>query len=757
MDQKATRNPGSPEESCSAVEASLPEGTSRIRLGIAAPPGTRLEIGLEMYSAEGKLLGKQEVHFRKVGGLQQVGTHLAVRISAVLHALESASAEKLAGWLLWASLAIYLVIRLVALPAFPIYFFTDEAAQTVLAADLLRDHWSSSGELLPTFFQNGSQYNLGASVYLQIIPYFFFGKSIWVTRGTCALATVLAAISVGGVLKKVFKTANPWLGVLFLSVTPAWFLHSRTAFETALAVTCFAVFLYCYLCYRNGSLRYLYGAVIAAAAAFYSYSAARVVILAAGLLLFFSDIRYHWAKHAVVLRAAGLALLLALPFARFLFLHPTASAWQMRLLGSVWVSNVSLLEKLKTTLLEYLHGLDPLYWYLPNAQDLPRHVMSGYGHLLRPTLPLGLLGIGLALKNSRNPAYRALLATVIAAPAGAAFVHLGITRALFMVIPMALLTALATDSILEWLRRHSHISSKSLAAGTFLLLAGGNIYMLADALSNGPLWSRDFGLAGMQYGARQVFGEMEQILEQRPETKIVLSPSWANGTDVIARFFFSDPLPFELGSAEGYYSTAKTLDDNQLFIMTPEEFDDLPRNHFAQVNVEKIMLYPDGKPGFYFVRLNYAENIHQVIAREAAERHTPDYAEIWAGSDLIKIGYTKLDMGKIENAFDGDAATLVRTWAVNPMQLAIDFVAPRDIKKVAFQVGGTATRIEMQVQFEGEPGHILLSQFLPEATLPRVAQFDLPPAGDISHLVIIIQNANDTEDGHVHLWELSFQ
>jgi hypothetical protein len=91
------------------------------------------------------------------------------------------------------------------------------------------------------------------------------------------------------------------------------------------------------------------------------------------------------------------------------------------------------------------------------------------------------------------------------------------------------------------------------------------------------------------------------------------------------------------------------------------------------------------------------------------------------------------------------------------MQLAIDFVAPRDIKKVAFQVGGTATRIEMQVQFEGEPGHILLSQFLPEATLPRVAQFDLPPAGDISHLVIIIQNANDTEDGHVHLWELSFQ
>ncbi len=168
--------------------------------------------------------------------------------------------------------------------------------------------------------------------------------------------------------------------------------------------------------------------------------------------------------------------------------------------------------------------------------------MSGYGHLLRPTLPLGLLGIGLAVKKFRQPAWRTLLIAVAAAPAGAALVRLGITRALFMVVPMALLTALALDAVLGWLRRRIHIPVKALSAGAFLLLAAGNIFMFADALAKGPLWSRNYSLAGMQYGARQVFGEIKQMLEKQPDLHILLSPSWANGTDVIARFFFPDPL-----------------------------------------------------------------------------------------------------------------------------------------------------------------------------------------------------------------------
>jgi hypothetical protein len=36
-------------------------------------------------------------------------------------------------------LALYLAVRLISLPDFPIYFFGDEAIQTILASDLVRD------------------------------------------------------------------------------------------------------------------------------------------------------------------------------------------------------------------------------------------------------------------------------------------------------------------------------------------------------------------------------------------------------------------------------------------------------------------------------------------------------------------------------------------------------------------------------------------------------------------------------------------
>ncbi|HEX9018593.1 MAG TPA: glycosyltransferase family 39 protein, partial [Anaerolineaceae bacterium] len=361
-------------------------------------------------------------------------------------------AESLAGWLTWLALGLYAFTRLVALPAFPIYFFTDEAIQTVSAVDLITHHfYSPTGELLPTYFQNGSQYNLGVSVYLQVIPTLLFGKSIWVTRGTAALVTLLAAVSVGLVLQRIFKNPYPWLAVMVLSVTPAWFLHTRTAFETALAASFFALFLYFYLRYRADDPRWLFGALIAAALAFYSYSGMRPVLAVMGLLLLVSDGAYHWHHRRIMLAGIGLAVLLMLPLLRFLIAHPDASAWQMRLLGSYWLTSAPLPQKLVDFALQYLRGLDPVYWYFPNTVDLSRHVMPGYGHLLRWSLPFGLLGLGMSLRHFREPAYRALLAAVLAAPAGAALVQVGITRILVMVIPMAVLTALGASAALEWL------------------------------------------------------------------------------------------------------------------------------------------------------------------------------------------------------------------------------------------------------------------------------------------------------------------
>ena len=76
------------------------------------------------------------------------------------------------------ALLVFVLTRFIGLDRWPIYFFTDEAIQTVQAADLvqhgLRD---AAGNLFPTYFANGAYLNLSVSVYAQVIPYLLFGYS----------------------------------------------------------------------------------------------------------------------------------------------------------------------------------------------------------------------------------------------------------------------------------------------------------------------------------------------------------------------------------------------------------------------------------------------------------------------------------------------------------------------------------------------------------------------------------------------------
>lgn len=741
---------------------SMPAGTRKVHLRVEVPEGTCLEVNVEAQTPDGRSLGYQSVVFGEETGPVRGTTPPLVQVPARrrLALLEQVRAllGTLVAWLFWLSISMYAITRLVALPDFPIYFFTDEAIQTVQAADFLRDRFHSiTGELLPTYFENGSQYNLSASVYFQILPYFLLGKSIWVTRGAAALATILSAVCVGLTLKRVFKSPYPWLAVLFLAITPAWFLHSRTAFETGLATTFYAAFLYTYMVYRAENPRYLFAAAIFAALTFYSYTPARVVVLVTALLLFVSDLGYHLRHWRLVLPGFLLALLLALPFARFWVSHPDASQWQMRLLGSYWLLDIPLQEKLATYTAEYLRGLDPFYWYLPHNKDLPRHTMLNYGHLLRQTLPLGLAGVGLALYRLRSSPYRTLLIAVLAAPTGAALVKVGITRVLIMVVPMALLTALAASEIMEWLHRRKNFSHQWMSLIVFILLAGGSLYMLRDALVNGPYWYSDYGLTGQQYGARQVFGEIKTMLREPPEEHIILSPSWANGTDVVARFFFPDPIPFELGSPVSYFDQVRPLDEKALFVMIPEEYASIPHNRFSQVQIEKTLFYPDGRPGFYFVRMKYVENIEEVMAEEELSRLEPEMHIFPLDGQKVTLHYSKLDMGQPRDLFDGNPNTLVRSWAINPMILDVEFDTPRETQSASLWIGGSATTITVQVWGEGWEEPVTIQRVLVEAPRPREAVVDFGSTIKVRRVRIEVLNTHDTPEGHVHLWEVTFK
>ncbi len=672
------------------------------------------------------------------------------RFQAAWRVLTGANAGSL---LLAAALAVYLLVRFTALDSFPIYFFTDEAVQTVRAAELVRDGFSTGDEFLPTYFVNGGQYNLSVSVYLQLIPYLLFGKSVWVTRGVSVLVGLIAALAAAGMLKRSFGVQYAWAGVLLLSVTPAWFLHSRTAFETVEATAFYAAFLYFYLRYRSGQPRALYAAALTAGLAFYTYSPAQVVVALSVVLLVISDARYHWQQRGVVLRTLALGLILLLPYVRFQIIHPGETHRHLEILRSYWLQDIPFTSKLSLYLKEYLQGLNPLYWFVPNSDDLSRHLMKGYGHLWRLSIPFFALGLGLTLRRIRRSEYRVLLIALLAAPAGAALVGMGITRALFMVIPAAVMAAIGLAVVLDWAQRKW--KAGWLPGLAWLLLAAANLGMLTDALRNGPLWYRDYGLNGMQYGARQVFPAIEDYLKAHPDVQLTLSPSWANGADVLARFFVDEPLPFQLDSISGYLVERKPLSDQMVFVMIPEEYEDVQASgKFSRVSVDRILPYPDGKPGFYFVRLRYVDEIDAILAEERAARRVLQTAAVQVFGSDARVEYSYLDIGRIEDLFDGDEASMVRSMEANPLQVNIHFDRPRLISGLALRVGGVPTRVT--VRFYGADGFepVRLSAEAAENPEPRVVDLPLEVPVEALRIEIEVLNVRDSEPAHVHLWEV---
>ena len=741
-----------------------PEGDSKesqLHINLELAPGTRLHVTLNTHAPDGTPIEQRVIMLENPAG--EIPTPVRTISPRPPFSLNTVGWPV---WLLTAALLLYLASRLIGLASFPIFFFTDEAIQTVTASDLLHNDFRGlENELLPTYFKNGGQYNLSLSVYLQVLPTWLFGKSIFVTRAVSVLFSLLAVLGVGMTLKNIFGSRTAWAGALLLTVTPVWFLHSRTAFETVLAVSFYAAFLYSYGMYRRGKTGYLYAAVAFAALTFYSYSPGQVVVGLTALLLLFSDLRYHWQQRKIVLRGFALALVLAIPWLRFQVNHPGETLRHLEILDSYWIQNLTLPQKLARFGQEYLRGLNPVFWFDPTPEGLVRHVMKGYSYLWLPALPFVLLGFGLTLVRIGKWEYRMVVAALLSAPAGAALVGPGVTRLLFMVIPAALLGGIGFSTAITWpadrlrqpKQRERAVLGISLLIFALMSLAG--IFILRDALVNGPTWFDDYGLGGMQYGGDTLFSAVRTYLDDHPSAQILLSPSWANGTDVIARFFFDDPLPFRLGSVEGHLAQFIPIGPDDIFILLPEELEQVHQSgKFKAVEIEKTVAYPNGEPGFFFSRLTYLENAPALFEQERVQRRVLKEDTIHLPDGITAaVSFSQLDMGEIKAVFDGDPGTLVRTYEANPFKINLSFNQPLKLNGLRLRIGGVATSVSALVTIEGESVPRSFSVEVGENPVPRTVDLDFLGAREVRMIQLEILNVRDSEPAHVHLWEITFR
>lgn len=651
---------------------------------------------------------------------------------------------------------MYWATRLIALASYPIYFFTDEAVQTVLAQDFLRDGLRDfAGRLFPTYFLNVYEFNLNFSVYAQILPLLAFGKSLFVTRATSAILSGLAAAAVAYVVGRFFRVRYWWTAVLFLGLTPAWFLHSRTAFETTLMATFYGLFLAAYLLYRLVHPRYLYLSLLFGALVFYTYGPGQIIALATAVLLFLVDFRYHWQNRRILAPGLVWAAVLMLPYLRFQIQQPGLHQEFLRILDSYWLKDIPLSQKLATALGNYLQALSPGYWLGEDSIDLPRHLMGRYGNLSRWAVPFTAVGMVLCARRLRAPAPRLLWVAILAIPFGAVVVAVGITRVLSFALPIAAFSALGLAWGAERIFRR--VPYRHAAVMVLTSLSAIQMGMLGDALRNGPTWNTDYGLYGMQFGARQVFGMAKTYMEENPGDQVYLSSSWANGTDLLARFFVGDNTPISISGVSPWREDQRELNGHMAFLLTADELAEVESDpkFLPPAEIGRILL-PDGRLGFAFVHLQYSPEAGAIFAEEIRLRQIPVVETVLIDGQSVSVEHPLLDSGELRLLFDGDEYTLIRTYEANPARFVFTFEFPRPIRALRLTAGAFSFEITLRVTSPSGETATYFGSFTPPAEQPTIEMAVDQGPDTIARLEMEILHLYTAGRVKIHLRDLLF-
>jgi hypothetical protein len=147
---------------------------------------------------------------------------------------------------------------------------------------------------------------------------------------------------------------------------------------------------------------------------------------------------------------------------------------------------------------------------------------------------------------------------------------------------------------------------------------------------------------------------------------------------------------------DGLLTKKYIIAPNDIFVLTPSEYDKAVQSpKFKSVVTEKVIPYPNGSPGFYFVRIAYADNIDQLLEAEIAERRILKEAVLsWMVNQYWRL---RLDMGEPTD-YDGDHY-LIRQEA-NPFILELSFPKERSIGEITLNLGGMDTDLTVDLYSE---------------------------------------------------------
>ena len=151
--------------------------------------------------------------------------------------------------------------------------------------------------------------------------------------------------------------------------------------------------------------------------------------------------------------------------------------------------------------------------------------------------------------------------------------------------------------------------------------------------------------------------------------------------------------------------------------------------------METIFPYPDGNPGFYFVRLRYVDNVDEVFAAEKATREALRESTLTIDGQQVNVRYSYLDSDFQDKSmalvFDNDPFTVAKTFETNPFIIEMTFPRARTLNGFSISIGTATVQITLKCYSSGlstEPTFIPLRD-REHKSQPELS-FDLPAPTD---------------------------
>ncbi len=283
-------------------------------------------------------------------------------------------------------LVFFLVTRLYKISGIPLSVYWDEASigyNAYSIAQTGRDEW---GEFLPIHFRAFGEFKLPVYIYA-VVPFVkLFGLNALSVRLPAVLFSLVVVMLTYFLAKKLTGVAAVGLlSSFFISISPWFFIFSRTGYEATAGLMFYFLGIYIFLSRTKNYFIFL--SVLSFILSAYSYNSFRIITPITILILVIYNLRNFFKKEILFIILSIIALTVSIiPIYRLYRYDAGASRLQ-----TVSTTSSSFIKN-------YLSHFSPDFLIVHGDKNL-RSQQANFGQLYLPELALLLLGILYALRS----------------------------------------------------------------------------------------------------------------------------------------------------------------------------------------------------------------------------------------------------------------------------------------------------------------------------------------------------------------------